>query len=321
VADPRVLRHVIDSIVPASRAHADAAARKVAAAGSPVLARLAGALGGAQHTARPRVARRTIVVVAGDHGAGDPGIALGAAHPTAVAVHAIAGGTAALAQLARTGAAPIVIAAAGVHEPGELPAAAIDLGLRVSRDVLHDGPALTPVDAALAVEAGIALLLSLADGGLDVLALGALGLGTEVSSAALLGAVTGRAPTGLADPIAEAAGARGARAADLGPLELLTSFGGADLGVLAGAMLAAASIHVPVILDGFATGAAALIAAAFQPRVTDSLIAAHAGSFTHPAILSHLGLHPLFEVGLGHGEGTGGALILPWLDQVAALTV
>jgi nicotinate-nucleotide--dimethylbenzimidazole phosphoribosyltransferase len=315
--DPAVLRHVIDSISPASRAHADAAAHKVAVAGSPVLTRLAAALGGAQHTARPRTGRRVIVVVAGDHGCGDPGVALGAAHPTAVAAHAIASGTAALAQLARAGRAPIVLAAAGVREPSELPAIAIDLGLRASRDLTAE-PALTPIDAALALEAGIALAMSL--DAPDVIAVGALGLGAEVASAAVLGAVTGLAPTGLADPLAEAAGARGA-ATRLGPLDLLATFGGADLGVLAGVMLAAASIHVPVILDSFTTGAAALIAAAFQPRVTDSLIAAHAGSFTHPASLSHLGLHPLFELGLGHGEGVGGALILPWLDQVAALTI
>jgi nicotinate-nucleotide--dimethylbenzimidazole phosphoribosyltransferase len=89
--------------------------------------------------------------------------------------------------------------------------------------------------------------------------------------------------------------------------------------VLAGLMLAAASIHVPVILDGYATGAAALIAQAFAPRVTGYLIAAHAGAFTHARILAHLGLHPVFEVGLGHGEGTGAAMVLPLIDQVTAL--
>ncbi|HET9622800.1 MAG TPA: nicotinate-nucleotide--dimethylbenzimidazole phosphoribosyltransferase [Kofleriaceae bacterium] len=317
-----VLRHVIDSITAGSPAHGAAAARTVAAAGAPVLTRLAHALGAAQHTARPRVAQRSIVVVAGDHGIGDPGVSLGAAHPTVIAAHAIADGTAALAQLARTARAPIVLATAGVREPDAMPAAAIQLALRPSRDLMAE-PALTPVDAALALEAGIALLLSIASGetasALDVVAVGALGLGAEVASAALLGAATGVAPTGLGDPVAEAAGALGAAASDLGPLERLAAFGGPELGVLAGVMLAAASIHIPVVLDGFATATAALIAAGFAPRVTDSLIAAHAGGFTQPRILAHLGLHPLLEVGLGHGEGTGAALILPWLDQVAAL--
>jgi NaMN:DMB phosphoribosyltransferase len=49
-------------------------------------------------------------------------------------------------------------------------------------------------------------------------------------------------------------------------------------------------------------------------------VAAHAGSFTHARILAHLGLHPVFDVGLGHGEGTGAAMIMPLIDQVTALT-
>jgi nicotinate-nucleotide--dimethylbenzimidazole phosphoribosyltransferase len=318
MTDPRVLRHVIDAILPASIAHGEAARRQVAGAQAALLDRLAAALGGAGHTARPRVGQRTIVIVAGDHGVGDPGVALGAAHPTAMAAHAIAAGTAAVVQVARAGRAPIVLVDAGTREPGEMPACAVALGRGPSADLLA-GPAMTVVDAALALEAGIALAVSLADGGLDVLAVGALGVGADVASAALLGAALGAAPSGLADPVAEAAGATGAAMAGASGLELLAAFGGPETGVLAGLMLAAASIHVPVILDGYATGAAALVAAALAPHVTGYLVAAHAGSFTHPRILAHLGLPPVFGVGLGHGDGTGAAMIVPLLDQVAAL--
>jgi len=89
--------------------------------------------------------------------------------------------------------------------------------------------------------------------------------------------------------------------------------------VLAGLILGAASINVPVILDSYATGAAALIAARLAPAVTGYLIAAHRGSFTMPAILRYLGLESIFEVGLGHGEGSGAAMVLPLIDQVAAI--
>lgn len=207
-----VIRHIIDSIAPASAAHAEGARRAVASAGAPLLERLAAALGGAQHTPRPRGARRTIVVCAGDHGAGDPGIRLGAAHPTVVAARAIADGSAALAHVARASRTPIVLVDAGVAEPAELPASAVRLGPGPSRDLLRE-PAMTVVDAALALEAGIALAVSLADTGLDVLAVGALGVGADVASAALLGAALGvprpaspipsprpRAPTGRRSP-------------------------------------------------------------------------------------------------------------------------
>lgn len=315
-----VLRHVIESISPASEAHAEGARQNVAGAGAPLLERLAAALGGAQHTARPRAARRTIVVCAGDHGAGDPGIALGAAHPTVVAARAIADGTAALAGVARAAGAPIVLVDAGVAEPAELPATAVRLGRGPSRDLLRE-PAMTVVDASRALEAGIALAVALVDAGLDVLAIGAIGVGAEVASAALLGAATGAAPAGLGDPGAESAGARGAAlgAAGAGALERLAALGGPDTAVLAGLILGAASMNVPAVLDGYATGAAALAAAAFAPAVRGSLIAAHAGTFTQPRILAHLGLAPLFEVGLGHGEGTGAAMALPLIDQVASL--
>lgn len=315
-----VLRHVIESISPASAAHAEAARRAVAGAGAPLIERLAAALGGAQHTARPRGARRTIVVCAGDHGAGDPGISLGAGHPTVIAARAIAEGTAALAQVARASATPIVLVDAGVVEAAEMPATAVRLGRGPSRDLLRE-PAMTVVDASLALEAGIALAVSLADAGLDVLAVGAIGIGAEVASAALLGAALGAPPAGLGDPEAEAAGARGAALADAGALERLAALGGPDTAVLAGLMLGAASMNVPIVLDGHATGAAALAAAAFAPAVAGSLIAAHAGGFTHPRILAHLGLLPVFEVGLGHGEGTGAAMVLPLIDQVTSLAM
>jgi nicotinate-nucleotide--dimethylbenzimidazole phosphoribosyltransferase len=357
MSDPRVLRHVIDAITPASAAHGEAARRRVAGAGAPLLERLAVRLGGAQHTPRPRSARRSIAVIAGDHGVGDPGIALGAAHPTAVAAHAIADGTAALAQIARAGGAPIVLVDAGTREPGELPASAIRLGRAPSRD-LRAGPAMTVVDAALALEAGIALAIALTDGSptvsttepsaagaarlalaiavaddrtvveaaglddrpaLDVLAVGALGVGADVASAALLGAALGAPPTGLDDPVAEAAGAQGAELAGAGGLERLAAFGGPETGVLAGLMLAAASMNIPVILDSYATGAAALVAAALAPAVTGYLVAAHTGAFTHPRILAHLGLHPVLELGFGHGEGTGAAMVLALIDHMAAL--
>ena len=320
MSDPAVLRHVIDSISPASAAHAEGARLLVASAGTPLLDRLAITLGGAQHTHRPRAARRTLVVVAGDHGVGDPGIALGPAHPTVIAARAIADGSAALAQVARASRTPILIVDAGVREPAAMPTSAVTLGRGPSRDLLVE-PAMTVVDAALGLEAGIALAVSLADAGQDVLAIGALGVGADVASLALLGAALGVAPTGFDDEVAEAAGARGAELARAGGVELLAAFGGPETAVLAGAILAAASMNLPVVLDGYATGAAALVAAALAPAVTGYLVAAHTGTFTQPRILAHLGLHPVFEVGLGHGDGTGAAMVLPLLDQVAALSV
>jgi nicotinate-nucleotide--dimethylbenzimidazole phosphoribosyltransferase len=384
-----VVRHVVASIGPASRKHAEAARARVAAAGAGVLERLAALLAGAQHTATPRADRRTLVVCAGDHGAGDPGISLGASHPTVIAAQAIASGSAALADVARASRTPIMLVDAGAVEAAAMPASTIRLGRGPTRDLLRE-PAMTVVDATLGLEAGIALAISLSEPGLDLLALGALGVGSELSAAAILGAC---APFPLDDdrgaphdlgtepgyPLATAQGllhepirtdARIAirtsirtaaetdstRALDDGPrgddvsraldddprgdanddvlhaldrgralgaasgLEVLAAFGGPETAVLAGVILGAASLHVPVILDGHATGAAAMIAARLAPDVAGYLIAAHAGSTLHAAFLTELRLEPAFAVGLGHGEGIGAAMVLPLIDQVVALS-
>ncbi len=343
-----VIRHVVDSIGPASRAHAEAVRGTFAAANLELLARIAGLLGGAQHTAAPKVARRTVVVVAGDHGAGDPGLALGASHPTVIAASAIAGGSAALSSMARANRAPIVIVDAGVTEAAAMPASTIKLGHGPTRDLTRE-PAMTVIDAARGLEAGIALAISLSEPGLDVLALGALGLGSDLSAAAIAGtlhptlanspdfplvddAVEIRHPSGT-EPDWSLAPERGlgtialpdvskayqqGRAWSGSGLELLAAFGGPETCVLAGLILGAASLHVPVVLDGHATGAAAVIAMRLAPDVTDYLIAAHGGSPMHAVLLTQLGLAPIFEVGLGHGEGIGAAMLLPWIDQVEA---
>jgi nicotinate-nucleotide--dimethylbenzimidazole phosphoribosyltransferase len=314
-----VLRHVCDAIGAASRAHAEAARAAVAGVGAPLLDRLAAILAGAQHTPRPRAARRTIVVVIGDHGCADPGIAMGRDHPTIIAADAIASGDAALTHMARTARTPVLLVDAGAREPAALPSSAVRFGLQASRDLMTE-PAMTVVEAALALDAGIALAVSLAEPGLDVVALGAVGLGSEVASAALVAAAIGRVPDGLErDDAARAAAQRGAALRGVSPLQLLATFGGADIAVMAGVMLAAASMNVPTVLDGCATGAAAVLATLLAPALPGYLVAAHLGSFAHPAALAHLGIAPVFEVGIGHGEGTGAAMVLPLLDQVAAL--
>lgn len=303
----QVLRHVIDSITPASQAYAAIARGKISA--MPLLERLAGSLAGAQHTGTPRAAKRTIVVALGDHGAGDPGIELGEAHPTIVAARAIADGSAALIQIARTAHAPILLVDAGTREPSHLPEVAVTLGRGPGGPL---GAAMTPVDATLALEAGIALAVSLGEA--DVLAVGAIGLGSELSALALL-AASGGSPA----PDPDGAVALGRTHAGGSGLDLACHLGGPDTAVLAGLMLGAASTNTPVILDGQATGAAALVAARFAPAVAGYLLAAHRGSEAMPAILDQLGLTPAFEVGLGHGEGTGAAMLLTFLDQVVAL--
>ena len=93
------------------------------------------------------------------------------------------------------------------------------------------------------------------------------------------------------------------------PLGVLAKVGGFEIGGLAGVMLAAAAHRIPVVIDGFISGAAALIAVALSPVLRDFLIAAHVSAEAgHQVLLRHLGFKPLLDLGMRLGEGTGAAL-------------
>ena len=333
-ATSEVLRHVIEAITPASEAHRAAALRKLHGAG-PLLDRLGGQLAAAQH-GPPRAGRRLLVIAAGDHGAADPGIALGDAHPTVVAAHAIDGGEAAVCQLARGARAELLMLDCGCTEAPRLPASMVRVGRRPSGD-LRQAAAMTIVETTAALEAGIAVAVALLDGerGLDVLAIGALGLGAEMAAAAITGALLG--PEHLPPPaaLASSGGLAGPTLADedrdlaafahrraredaLDAFGVLAAFGGPELATLAGILLAAASMNLPIILDGEATAAAALVAARLAPPLTGYLIAAQHGHGCAPAILAALDLAPVFAGGVGHGEGAAAAMVLGLLDAALA---
>ena len=102
------------------------------------------------------------------------------------------------------------------------------------------------------------------------------------------------------------------------PLDVLAKVGGFEIGGLAGVMLAAAAHRIPIVIDGFISGAAALIATALSPRLKDFLIAAHASAeLGHKLLLEHLGLKPLLNLDMRLGEGTGAALGI-FLTEAAA---
>jgi nicotinate-nucleotide--dimethylbenzimidazole phosphoribosyltransferase len=102
------------------------------------------------------------------------------------------------------------------------------------------------------------------------------------------------------------------------PIDVLAKVGGFEIGGLAGVMLGAAVNRIPMVIDGFISGAAALIATALSPGLKDYLIAAHVSAETgHRLLLKHLGIMPLLDLGMRLGEGTGAALGI-FLAEAAA---
>lgn len=327
MTSPRAaLDQIIEAITSASGAQAEAARQRISARTGPreslgSIERLAEQLAGARHAPRPDVTRKIIAVCAADHGVADPGVDLGANNPTIVALQLVCDGGAAVNAAARSIGARImpidcgVRGGAGAFGPGVL-----DMRVCDGTADMRRGGAMTPPQALAALQTGIAVVLSLADDGLDLLALGHVGAGGATVSGAVIAALTGSA-TAFGDEDREAiAEALATNVPGQLPLEVLAALGGPDLGVMAGMILAAAAINVPVVLDDHATWAAALLAARFAPAVSGYLIASHAGaSPPHRRALDDLGLVPLFDLGLSHGEGTGAALALPFVDAAARL--
>ena len=104
------------------------------------------------------------------------------------------------------------------------------------------------------------------------------------------------------------------------PLEALAKVGGFEIAGLAGLIVGAAARRLPILLDGFITGAAALAAVSLVPSVRPFLLAAHRSREPgHTAVLAEIGLEPILDLGLRLGEGTGAALALPIIDAAARI--
>jgi nicotinate-nucleotide--dimethylbenzimidazole phosphoribosyltransferase len=191
------------------------------------------------------------------------------------------------------------------------------------------GPAMTREQADAAMAAGIQTARELAAAGNRCLLTGDMGIANTTASAALICAFTGHDPaeatgrgTGI-DPVTWARkvevvrrGLARHRPDPADPVGVLAAFGGFEHAAIAGFILGAAALRVPVILDGVIAGSAALAAAALAPAAMGACVAGHRSAEAgHAATLDHLGLSPLIDLGLRLGEGTGALLALPLVQS------
>jgi nicotinate-nucleotide--dimethylbenzimidazole phosphoribosyltransferase len=271
-----------------------------------------------------------IVVAAGDHGVAAEGVSAYPQEVTAQMVLNFAAGGAAINVLARQAGARLIVVDAGVAVPVEHELVrALRLGPGTAN--LATGPAMTVEQATLGIDFGVRLAEELADSGVDVVALGEMGIGNTTSASALAARLLGVEPaqvcgrgTGLDDDGVTRKIATVERALAVNrsedPLAALAELGGFEIAVLAGVALGCAARRVVVVLDGFITGAAALVAARLAPNAAGAMIASHRSSEPgHRLILEALALEPVLDLGLRLGEGSGAALALPLLRASIAV--
>jgi nicotinate-nucleotide--dimethylbenzimidazole phosphoribosyltransferase len=273
----------------------------------------------------PRSLEAAIVVAAADHGVAREGVSAYPPEVTAQMVANFAAGGAAVNVLARQAGARLILVDAGVAVPFEH-AAVRSVRLGAGTANLAEGPAMTAEQARRGFEAGRELADELRH--VDVVALGDMGIGNTTSASALTAALLGVDPalvcgrgTGLDDAGVARKAAVVRRALDVNRgADPLAALGGFELVFLAGLALGCAANRTAVLLDGFITSAAALAATRIDAAVLDVLIASHRSPEPgHALVLDALGLHPLLDLELRLGEGSGAALALPLL--AAALKI
>jgi nicotinate-nucleotide--dimethylbenzimidazole phosphoribosyltransferase len=277
-----------------------------------------------------------IVVAAADHGVAIERVSPYPQEVTGQMVANFATGGAAVAVLAREAGARLVVVDAGVIAPPAVNGVRSEVveGCRGTGNIAL-GPAMPLRVAVSLIEGGIALADELADDGIGIVAVGDMGIGNTTAasalSAALLpadpslvcGAGTGLDERGVArkiEVVRRALDANGLGKGSTDPIDTLASVGGLEIGLLTGVILGAASQRVPVLLDGFVTGAAALVAATIAPAAAGAMVAAtRSPEPGHSLILDRLGLEPLLDLGLRLGEGSGAALALPLVGAAIAI--
>ena len=288
-------------------------------------------LAGIFGTARPSTRNTTLIVAAADHGVVAQGVSGYPQAVTAQMVQNFLAGGAAISVMARARGAKLMIVDAGVATPlPEHPDLRVVSAGPGTRDMTQ-GPAMTRAQAEACILAGVDLAQDAAENGAEVIATGDMGIGNTTAASAITAALTGEPPrlttgrgTGRSDPELEQKVACVERALAVNRpdpadgLDVLRTVGGFEIGVLAGVVLGAALARRAVVLDGFVSGAAGLIAQSLCPSVIDFVIAGHVSAEPgHQIVLRHMGLRPLLDLGMRLGEGTG-ALLATGLVEVAA---
>ncbi|MCL5292472.1 MAG: nicotinate-nucleotide--dimethylbenzimidazole phosphoribosyltransferase [Actinobacteria bacterium] len=270
---------------------------------------------------RPKIGRKVVIVMAGDHGVTAEGVSAYPSEVTPQMVLNFAAGGAAINVLARHVGAEVVVVDIGVAT--DVDALCVECRkVKSGTDNFARGPAMSIEEAVAVLETGIEIAEREIDRGATLIATGDMGIGNTTASSALLAAFTGLPLNGLVGKgtgieegllghkreVIESA-IRVNKPDGNDPLDALAKLGGLEIGGLAGVILGAASRRTPVVIDGFISGAAALVAAKLAPRSVEYMIASHVSVEPgHRRMLEVLGLKPMLYMDMRLGEGTGAAL-------------
>ncbi len=286
-----------------------------------------------QGKAIPMVAAPSVAVFAGDHGVAKRGVSAFPPEVTGQMVANFAAGGAAICVLSREAGAHFEVVDVGTRLTSHPKGVIVDRIAHGSSDMV-EGPALSADELAHALNAGRRAVQRAQQRGADLLVLGEMGIGNTTAASAvsasllglcgeaLAGPGTGLDPAGVASKALIVDQAIRANGLTLGsdPLDVLAAVGGHELAALTGAYLSAAELGLPVVVDGFICSASALVAARVRPDCAHWMLGSHTSAEPgHQLILAELDMHPVLDLGLRLGEGSGAGALLPILKIACAL--
>lgn len=281
----------------------------------------------------PQLTHKAILTMAGDHGVASEGVSAYPQQVTAQMVYNFLSGGAAINVLARHVKARVVVVDMGVAVQLSPHPNLIVKKVGCGSNNIAQGPAMSRDQAIKALEAGIEIVESEKTKGLDIVGTGDMGIANTTPSSAIISAITEIPPsrvTGRGTGIDNETYERKVKVVEqalkvnhpdrLDPIDVLAKVGGFEIGGIAGVILGAASHQIPVVIDGFISTAAALIAYEMCPKVRSYLFAAHRSAESgHGIALTYMGLNPILDLGMRLGEGTGAALAIGIIEAAAKI--
>lgn len=278
---------------------------------------------------------RKCLVFAADNGVVHEGVSASPQKITAIQAVNMMKGHTAVAVLANAYDCALQVHDVGIKTDLQSPLVKVHKIRHETGDMLVE-PAMTLTEAESVLQYGFDMGMKAFADGNQVIAVGELGMGNTTAASAMIAALlnkSGEEVVGRGSNISNQrlkhkvavvndslrrAGFTGAKATD--PLKVLSEVGALELGAMAGAMLAAGAMHKPVLLDGFLSYSAALLANIIKPGLTDYMIPTHKSKEQGSRIvLQALGLSPYIDINMCVGEGSGAMMLLPWLDGVKAV--
>jgi nicotinate-nucleotide--dimethylbenzimidazole phosphoribosyltransferase len=270
----------------------------------------------------PKIDRKVIVAFAADHGITEEGVS---AFPKEVTVQMVLNflkGGAGVNVLARHVGAEVLVVDIGVEHDFKKSKNLILNKINYGTKNFSKGPAMSRKEAEASIERGIIIADKLKSHGYQIIGTGDMGIGNTTPSSAVISVMTSSYPkdvTGRGTGIGDRAYLRKIKLIEKGikinqpdptdPIDVLTKVGGFEIGGIAGLIIGSSANRIPVVVDGFISGAGALIALKLAPKVKEYIFFSHISEEKgHKILFDYLGEKPILDLSLRLGEGTGAAL-------------